>query len=145
MALRMTAAASAHIVDRNAQALTVLTVTLGGVITLSSRARWGSPVWHDALRVPNAPATWGAILLIAGLLLLVGGWLEDHGRDCARAVQREGFRLAWIWATCLAVMQFSSFIHDTSGTANAIGLIVWCYVSYLYRLRFNGTDRRNYE
>lgn len=143
MPLRMKPEARDEILGRNAMALMVVTVTLGGVITASSKARWAAPVWRDALRVPNAPTTWGVVLLIGGLLLLFGQWLDEHDHE-SRRVLRVGYGIGWLWSSCLAAVQFSAFIHDVSGTANAIGFIIWIYMAFLFRLRFGGTDAKNY-
>jgi hypothetical protein len=74
-------------------------------------------------------------MLTAGILLLWGTF-----RDSARAY-RYGCWIALVWCSAMCAIQLYAFIDDVIDpgvdTANPIGIAVWFYISFMYRLRFN--------
>jgi hypothetical protein len=56
----------------------------GLFIILGHKERWGSPALKTALQFPGAPESWGAVLMVCGLMALAGSltrrwWLIRAG------------------------------------------------------------------
>lgn len=132
--------AADELIRKNGNALALMTTGIGIMAILchieSGTRRWSTPAWRDAMQLPGSPATWGIVLLIAGICLTIGA----H-----RAVQSMwstvGYWLAFAWFCAVFGVQFYTLIHDESGTANPTWLILWLYVAYLLRLRYRYEKR----
>lgn len=65
-----------HIAQWTVQALgrglAFLAIIAGLNIVLTGHDRWSTPEYTSALAVPGAPATWGYLLMLTGLLALYG-------------------------------------------------------------------------
>ena len=117
--------------------LTSLAVAFGIVIVAchieSGLGRWQAAAWRYAAGVPGSPATWGVVILAAGLVLAYG-----QLRDDSRAL-RLGYRLTFWWFTVLCAAALLAMGYDLAeGTrqANPIAPLAWFGFAYLYRSRW---------
>lgn len=165
------------IIRRNGWALGWLATLLGIVVVFSDQDRWSAQVWHDALRVPGAPPTWGVAILAGGALMLYGLVWKS------RPVYHWGCCVAFAWCVVVTSVQLYTFvndldgfhpwlphtvitwilvcnpismaawlwsllydaIHNSGGTTNPMGVVIWGYVGYMYALRFKLSDKGSYE
>lgn len=127
---------SPRIVRRNGWSLGWLAVAFGVVIIAShiesGGARWAAPAWQFALHVPGAPATWGALILLAGVAILYGSRRHDV---------RWRVRGAWVafWWFCAlsaaAGISFSSDLADGGlNLVNPLAVLTWGCFAGMYRL-----------
>ncbi len=138
-------ASGAAIIGRNARALGWIATAFGATIIAShvesGSTRWTAAAWTYALEVPGSPATWGAVILAAGLTIL-------HG--CRRASLRArllGARVAFLWFCALdaaAVLAFTSDMLDDNpiNTVNPIAMVAWTCFAVMYRLHIKDENRR---
>lgn len=117
------------IVRRNSKRLGIIAVAFGVAIIAShiesGRERWSASAWAFALEVPGSPATWGAVILVAGLLILTGR-------------QRLGYWTAFLWFCALAFAAGLALASDifNSGeirAVNPLSVITWTIFASMYR------------
>jgi hypothetical protein len=138
-------ALGAAIIRRNARALGWIATAFGATIIAShiesGSTRWTAAAWSYALEVPGSPATWGAIVLAAGLTVLYGcRWNSRRARVL-------GTRIAFLWFCALdaaAALAFVSDMLDTDpvDTVNPLAVIAWTCFAVMYRLHIHD-ERRN--
>ncbi|MGE2733868.1 hypothetical protein [Mycolicibacterium vaccae] len=124
----------AQIVRRNARRLGIIALAVGIAIVgshiESGRERWSAPAWAFALEVPGSPATWGAVILVAGILILAG---------VRRArIRRVGYWIAFLWFCALAFSAGLALATDifTSGeirAVNPLAVICWTVFASMFR------------
>ncbi|GAS98881.1 M6 family metalloprotease domain protein, precursor [Mycolicibacterium canariasense] len=137
-------ALGAAIISRNARALGWIATAFGATIIAShvesGSTRWTAAAWTYALEVPGSPATWGAVILAAGLALLYG-----CRRESIRA-RLLGARIAFLWFCALdaaAVLAFTSDMLDNPvDTVNPLAVIAWTCFAVMYRLHIKDENRR---
>lgn len=136
-----------EIIERNARALILLNIVLGVLILLchfeSGARRWSAAVWDSALNVPGAPATWGVVILVAGLCMWVGRRLNAPWK---RQAFRVGCMTGSVWFALLAGFWLTAFLDDMNQDriANPVGIPVWLYVAYMLGLRARLANERSY-
>lgn len=106
----------------------------------SGATRFGTS-WYFALQVPGSPATWGAVILIAGVLMLYGA-----RRDSRRAVYA-GATIGSFWfclidATALLAFLADLFDDNPLNTVNALSMGIWTLLAYLYGSRRRLNEKR---
>ena len=69
---RLNADTCQWVVQALTRLLATYSVALGVLILLGGRARWSGPSYVTALMLPGAPASWGVVLLIVGVLTIWG-------------------------------------------------------------------------
>lgn len=109
----------------------VVGVSIIGCHVESGARRWTAAAWQFALNVPGSPATWGVVILVAGLLMLYGKvW---HSRRPYHVGCVIGF--GWFILLCGAALM--AFINDP--VVNPLGPIVWGFAAFIYGSLFNET------
>lgn len=126
------------IIRRNGWAVSWLAVLFGVAMIWShvesGQSRWSASAWHYALEVPGWPASWGAVILLAGVLMLFGQ------RHHSRPLFHTGCWIAFGWCcgiTAATILAFVNdlFDNDPLNTVNPFSLILWVYIAYMYRER----------
>lgn len=132
----------AAIIRRNARALGWIATAFGGTIVAShiesGSARWTAAAWSYALEVPGSPATWGAVILGAGLVMLWGCYRYRLG---ARLL---GARIAFLWFCALdaaAVLAYDMLDANPVDTVNPVAVIAWTCFAVMFRLHINDEKR----
>lgn len=127
-----------RLIDRNGWALAWVATVCGVAIIaahIESRAsRFSAASWHYALQVPGSPATWGVVILTAGLLLLYGA-----SRDAQRACHA-GFLLAFLWFCGLDAAAFLALSKDMLdltpvNRVNPLSVVFYTYLAWMYGSR----------
>ena len=122
-------AASPDIVRRNARRLGFIAVAFGVAIIgshiESGRERWSAAAWSFALEVPGSPATWGVVILIAGLAILAG----KH---------RFGYWVGFLWFCALAFAAAMALGRDIFGpgtftAVNPLSVVAWTVFASMFR------------
>lgn len=120
---------SPRIVRRNARRLGVIALAFGVTIIgshiESGRERWAASAWSFALEVPGSPATWGAFILIAGILIFAGR-------------RTAGYWVAFLWFCALAfaaVMALAGDIFQRGEihAVNPLAVVAWVTFASMYR------------
>lgn len=107
-------------------------VGLGTIV--GGATRWRAAAYRTALQVPGAPESWGAALLIAGVLLLVGTIFAT------RSLIVTGALSCALWCLFFGV---SIAIETWSNPAVGFtGPLVWMTFGALYTVRFVSMWRR---
>ncbi|MCG7595936.1 hypothetical protein [Mycobacterium sp. PSTR-4-N] len=126
---------SSRIVHRNSLCLGVIAVAFGATIIgchiESGGRRWAAAAWTFALKVPGSPATWGGLVLVAGVLIIAGYRRE---RQRLRII---GCWLAFWWFTALAAAACIAFAADlirNEDVVNPLSLITWLCFAAMFRL-----------
>lgn len=106
------------LIRRNGRRLGVIALAFGIAIVgshiESGRARWSASAWSFALEVPGSPATWGPVILIAGILIRFGN------APSATGPRSSGFAYSPLlqgWPSlkmCSATVPFTSSTHCPS-------------------------------
>jgi hypothetical protein len=97
--------------------LALFASALGVAILVSGPERFGAVTFAVALRLPGAPATWGATILLAGLITLAGILL---GRAIVVAA---GMLLAGAWCLLFASAFLAAQLQYPSANSTAF----WIY------------------
>ncbi|WP_280224913.1 hypothetical protein [Nocardia farcinica] len=96
-----------------------------GLLTvLGGQARWSAPAYEVALQIPGAPESWGAVLLAASLLGLIG---------CAARllpVIMAGFAGCAVWATCFALCV--GIVAARNPGVGWGGVVTWTFLAIMY-------------
>jgi phosphatidylglycerophosphate synthase len=134
---------------RTGWAIAITAVAIGsyfiGAHIESGKGRFTAAVWQAPLSVPGSPASWGAIILIAGLLQVTGRVLARRRGDArGRGWVHWGCILAFLWACFVDGAQLVSLWNDDRNMVNALGLILWTLLAYLYGERAKQTAKRFY-
>lgn len=117
------------VIPRNARRLGVIAVAFGVAIIgshiESGRERWSAPAWSYALEAPGSPATWGVVILAAGLLILLG----KH---------RIGYWIAFLWFCALAFTAGLALAGDVFNrgeirAVDPLSVIAWTVFASMYR------------
>lgn len=104
-----------------------LAIVYGTSIIVGGEDRWAAPAYKTALTVPGAPATWGAVFLTFGVILLVG---VITGRTTPIRV---GAGLCALWCMFFAVTFLVETIrNDAVGYG---GPILWGWFAVMYLIR----------
>lgn len=121
---------------RNAWCLGTLATAFGATIIAchieSGSLRWSASAWAFALEVPGSPATWGAVALLAGALVLYGN-AKRHRRS-----RLWGCWIAFIWFCSLAVAALTTFVADLASdnpTVNPLAFITWTTFAAMFRMQ----------
>lgn len=91
--------------------------------------RWQAAAWRYAALVPGSPATWGIVILTAGILLLYG---------CTTRSRRAlvvGFTIAFLWFSVLTAAAGLAVVDDLLGStrqANPLAVVAWMAFAVLY-------------
>ena len=116
--------------------LTSLAIAFGVIIVAchieSGLGRWQAAAWRYAAGVPGSPATWGVVILAAGLVLVFGQCRSSVG------ALRLGYRVIFWWFTFLcaaALLAMGQDLLDGTRAANPIAPLAWFGFAYLYRSR----------
>lgn len=118
------------IVARNARRLAYIALAFGiaiiGSHIESGRDRWAASAWSFALEVPGSPATWGVVILAAGILII---------RQNARRI---GYWIAFLWFCSLAfasglALADDIFTGDEIRAVNPLSVITWTIFASMYR------------
>ncbi|MHA0288244.1 hypothetical protein ACXYX3_17565 [Mycobacterium sp. C3-094] len=144
-----------EIIELNGRDLSLLAIVTGLVILAchleSGARRWASAIWETALAIPGAPATWGAVLLVGGVLMY-------RGRACdtprARRSHRVGCTIGMYWWAMIAFFWGIAIVDDliglyirgdiTSGAANPFGVAMCLYLAVLHARRAKLARERHY-
>lgn len=131
---RATRDARDETIERLSWGLPVLALLVGGAIIAchleSGGRRWAAASWQFALQVPGAPATWGVVILVAGIAMVVGKLLGARDRFCYRA----GTWLAFWWFVVLCAASLLAMFNN--GTVNPLSPITWGAIAFAYALLF---------
>lgn len=134
------------LIDQLGWLLTLIAITFGVVIIAchieSGRKRWVATAWHYALIVPGSPATWGAVILVGGLLMAYG---RAYSNIRAMYV---GAWIAFGWFCVLTGTvgaAVSGDLFNGTRTANPVAAVTWFGFACLYRvwMRFDRTVIRS--
>ena len=118
-----------ELVARNGRRLGIIALAFGTIIIgshiESGSQRWSASAWAFALEVPGSPATWGAVLLAAGLLI----------RFSRR--RRLGYWTAFLWFCSLAFAAGIALAEDVFGgtihLVNPLAVATWTVLASMYR------------
>lgn len=104
---------------------TLVFAAIYGLITIvGGAARWSSPAYEVALQVPGAPESWGAVLLGAAIMGLLGFAVR------ALPVILVGFAGCMAWSACFAVaIAAVAWRNDSVGWG---GVATWGFLAVLY-------------
>lgn len=117
------------LVRRNARRLGIIALAFGiaiiGSHVESGRERWSASAWSFALEVPGSPATWGCVILAAGIVILAGK-------------RRLGYWMAFLWFCALAFsagLALAGDIFDRGEihAVNPLSVITWMILASMYR------------
>lgn len=117
------------VVERNARRLGIIAVAFGTVIVgshiESGRDRWSASAWTFALEVPGSPATWGAVILAGGLLILAGK-------------RRAGYWISFLFFCALAFAAGLALATDILQqreihAVNPLSVLTWVILASMYR------------
>lgn len=105
-------------------------VALGAAIVLGRREAWSGAEYTAALYVPGAPESWGWLLLVLGIVVLVGKLAFNR----SSAVLLVGLGGCGIWHVSMMVtfVISASTVPDVGTTQCIIHLFI--AVLYFYRL-----------
>lgn len=148
-------AAKDEIIGRNGRDLAALAIVTGVVILAchleSGARRWAAAIWRSALDVPGAPATWGAIILVAGLLML---WGRRCDTPLARRRYRAGCAIGSVWFSMIAAFWATAVGADfiahygygqaESGVANPFGIPMCAYIAVMMARRARLANEQYY-
>lgn len=144
-----------EIIELNGRDLALLAIATGTVILVchveSGTRRWASAIWETALAIPGAPATWGVVLLIGGVLMY-------RTRDCdsprTRRIHRAGCTISMAWWAMIAFFWAITIADDliglylqgdpTNGMANPFGVPMCLYLAVIYARRAKLARERHY-
>lgn len=123
--------------------LSWLAVVFGAVIIVchleSGASRWQAAAWQYAVRVPGSPATWGVVILAAGVAMVYGN------RTGRTRLAKYGYCTASWWFCILSSAAALAMLDDiASGSreANPLSLVVWPAFAYFYWSRVRGNRLR---
>ncbi len=124
------------IVSRNSWCLAWVAITLGIAIIAShvesGRARWAAAAWKVAQQVPGSLASWGVVILLAGLLIVIG---QRHGI----AWRLIGLSTGFVWFCILAAATVDALWIDQHdgppNTTNPLSTIAWLCFAAMYCLQ----------
>lgn len=133
-----------RLVDRNGWALGWL-AAYSGVAIIASHIESGATrfghSWYFALQVPGSPATWGVVILIAGLLLLGGCWRNN------RCACHAGASIGFAWFCAIDATSLLAFIEDLLNddpvnAVNPLSMGIWTLFAWMYGARRRYTEKR---
>lgn len=114
---RLDAAAAQYLMQLLTRLFATYAIVQGAGIILGGSQRWSSSkALATALALPGAPATWGALLLLAGALALYGTFRSPR-------VTRIGCFGISVWSFCFALALVPNLV--TSFTASTTGVFVY--------------------
>lgn len=118
----------------------VIMMTAGGLL-LYGLIRHSRRVYH-----------WGCCIAFAWCVVVTAVQLYTFLGDF------DGYQVWWPdseigWALMLSpvgpavwfLIQVYELMHNSGGTTNPMGVIIWGYIGYMYALRFKLSDKRSYE
>jgi len=107
-----------------ARLLATYAVCNGAHIIISGRTRFTGPSYETAMLVPGAPASWGVVLIIAGLLALFGSLTLRPRIACV------GLWIGGLWSMFFTITFFASYLSHRAG--NPTGMWVYGLLCCLY-------------
>lgn len=115
--------------------LAVFAVLVGLLILLGGPERWQAAAYKTAMELPGAPATWGWIILFAGVLLTFGNLVVSRQSIIVSC------GVAALWCTFFAITFGAQLFRDPEGVGN-LGPAVWGFIAIIYLLHAAAHSRR---
>jgi hypothetical protein len=136
-----TQSARDQVIKSNGWALAWLAAMFGvaiiGCHIESGGKRWAAAAWQFALQVPGSPATWGVVILGAGVAMLYGCFRHN------RKAYHYGCCVAFGWFVVLCGASFLAFLTDP--VVNPLSPLAWGYIAFMFALRFKLSGKAAYE